>query len=93
MLFDDFAKALSKADIIILPDIYASAREQPDPSTSSEKLTAAIKLFNPNVYYFPKTDEITGFLKKNKKPGDIVITVGAGDVFLLHPAIINALEI
>lgn len=91
-LFEEFAAALGKADLILLLDIYASAREQPDPGVSSETLSGAVKKYNQNVHYLPKTADLTDFLKKNKKSGDVVITVGAGDIFLSHPVIIKALE-
>lgn len=75
----DFAKALSLADEIILADIYP-ARETDSLGISSENLQEEIKALGHECYYFPTFDEIENFLLENCIKGDLLITMGAGDV-------------
>ena len=81
-LMDEFAKALSAADVIVLPDIYA-AREKDDLGISSLTLRQKILELNKECYYFSTFDEIENFLLENCKPKDLLITMGAGDVDII----------
>ncbi len=78
-LMDDFAKALSLADKVVLADIYA-ARETDRLGISSETLKEKIAALGTEVYYFPSFDEIENFLLQKCVHGDLLITMGAGDV-------------
>ncbi len=75
----DFAKALSLADEIILPPIYA-ARETDTLGISSETLKSEIESLGKSCYYFPTFKEIENFVKTKCQNGDLLITMGAGDV-------------
>ena len=75
----DFAKALSLADHIVLADIYP-ARETDDLGISSATLQKEIEALGKKCSYFPSFAEIENFLLKNLSPGDLLITMGAGDV-------------
>ena len=75
----DFAKALCLADKIILADIYA-ARETDTLGISSETLQQEIENLGHEALYFPSFDEIENFLLENCIKGDLLITMGAGDV-------------
>ncbi|MEG1993166.1 MAG: cyanophycin synthetase, partial [Acetivibrio sp.] len=75
----DFAQALSYADKIVLADIY-SAREEDPGDISSRDLERELKNLGKEVYYFPSFDEIENFLLENCTNGDLLITMGAGDV-------------
>lgn len=88
-LFDDFAKALSLADKVCLVDIYSSAREAKDESVSSEKLAEAVKKLNKNTFYIGNLKESAKWLKENTKGEEVLLTVGAGDIFYIHKEIIN----
>ena len=77
--FDDFAKALSLADVVVLADIYA-ARETDNLGVSSYKLMEAIRALGTECHYFPSFDEIENFLLQNCTHGDLLITMGAGDI-------------
>ena len=81
-LLKEFALSLSAADVIILSDIYA-AREKDTLGVSSETLRAEILTHNPECYYFPTFDEIENFILENCTPGDVLITMGAGDVDII----------
>ncbi len=76
---DDFAKALAAADNVVLADIYA-ARETDTLGISSMTLQEKIQALGGNCYYFPSFDEIENFLLENCTNGDLLITMGAGDV-------------
>ena len=75
----DFAKALSLADVIVLADIYA-ARETDTLGISSKNIEDDLKTLGKEAYYFPSFDEIENFLQKKCMNGDLLITMGAGDV-------------
>ncbi len=76
---NDFARALSLADEIVLADIYA-AREKDTLGISSQTLQQEIENLGHRCYYFPSFEEIENFLMKNCTKDDLLITMGAGDV-------------
>ncbi|MDD2957734.1 MAG: UDP-N-acetylmuramate--L-alanine ligase [Lachnospiraceae bacterium] len=78
-LMDGFAEALALADKIVLADIYA-ARETDNLGISSETLQKKIQALGKEAYYFPSFDEIEQFLLEHCVHGDLLITMGAGDV-------------
>ena len=75
-LFDDFIRELRKADLLVLAEIYA-ARERNSTGISSADLQMQI----PGSIYCKTLPEVTEFLRENIQPGDVVLTVGAGDIF------------
>lgn len=79
-LLDDFAGALSQADEIVLADIYA-AREKNTIGISSDDLRKHMLEQNTNVYYIPKFEDIEDFLLQHVEEGDVLITMGAGDIY------------
>lgn len=78
-LMNEFAQELSRADAVILADIYA-AREKNTLGISSADLMEKIKTLGTETYYFPSFLEIENFLRKNCSSEDLLITMGAGDV-------------
>ena len=78
-LLPEFAKALTLADHVVLADIYA-ARETDDLGISSQDLQKQIQELGTPCEYFPTFDEIESFLLKSCAHGDLLITMGAGDV-------------
>lgn len=78
-LLPEFATALKAADTVVLADIYA-AREKNTIGISSKDLLNEIKKLDGNAFYFPSFSEIENFLLENCSPGDLLITMGAGDV-------------
>ena len=78
-LLPEFAKALTLADHVVLADIYA-ARETDDLGISSRDLQKQIQELGTPCDYFPTFDEIESFLLKSCTHGDLLITMGAGDV-------------
>lgn len=77
--FHEFAEALSLADHVILADIYA-ARETDTLGMTSEALAEEIQTLGTDAYYFSSFEEIENFALKKLIHGDLLITMGAGDV-------------
>ena len=75
-LFQSFVDELRTADQVVLADIYA-AREQNTVGVSSQELAAEI----PGAVYCPSLQGVTAYLRENAQPGDIILTVGAGDIY------------
>ena len=84
----EFAKALSHADKIVLADIYASREKNPG-DISSMDLMRELKELNKEVYYFPSFDEIESFLLENCINGDLLITMGAGDIVIVGESLLG----
>ena len=79
---DDFATALAKADIVVLADIYA-AREPDIYGVSSKDIADRIEKIGTEVHYLGSFDACEKFLEKNLLNNDLLITMGAGDVYLV----------
>ncbi|MBX7222018.1 MAG: UDP-N-acetylmuramate--L-alanine ligase [Blastocatellia bacterium] len=80
-LYDEFAKAFYEADVVCLTDIYA-AGEEPLEGISSENLARSIERFgHRHVSYVGSLDRAAATLKTIVQPGDLVLTLGAGNVW------------
>lgn len=81
-LFNEFAGAFNDADVLVMAEIYA-AREKNIYKISSKSLIDEIGKQQPEkeAYYFATLEEIAAYVKENAQPGDVVITMGAGDIF------------
>ena len=82
-LFEDFVKQLRKADQVILAEIYA-ARESNTVGVSSADLAAEV----PGSIYCETLPEVTACLRSTIREGDVVITMGAGDIFRAGEALL-----
>ena len=76
MLLDDFADVLKLADVAVLTPILGS-REPNDPTITSEKLAARI----PGAVTVDSLDAAAAWVKENAREGDLVITLGCGDIY------------
>lgn len=76
LLMDDFAKALSIADFVVMSEIMGSREKNTDGIYTSQ-LAAKI----PGAVWFPGFDEIAAYVMEHAKEGDLVITLGCGDVY------------
>lgn len=83
-LFDDFVEQLRRPDLTYLAEIYA-AREKNTFGISSADLAKQI----PNSMHFSSFDEIEKSLKFTVAPGDLILTVGAGDVYKLGEELVK----
>lgn len=87
-LFEDFSKTFDSVDHLILADIYA-AREKDTGVVSSEMLCDAIKARNVDAVNMHNFDDMVEFLRNNAKPGDLIMTIGAGDVYRVGEMFLN----
>ncbi|MEG0663247.1 MAG: cyanophycin synthetase, partial [Anaerovoracaceae bacterium] len=89
-LFDEFPSAFEQADKVVLAEIYA-AREKNIHKISSKSLVNEIKKRYPNkeVYFFSEFEEIANFVYNNSDPRDLVLTMGAGDVYKIGEMILE----
>ncbi len=83
-LFEDFVRELKRVDVCVVAEIYA-ARERNDIGISSRDLVERI----PGATYCEYLPQVTEFLKANVQPGDIVLTVGAGDIYRAGEALVK----
>jgi len=90
-LFDDFAEAFGKTDVLILAEIYA-AREKNIYRISSAQLAEKIRQACPGkeVLFMPDFKDIAAFVTQHARPGDMVITMGAGDIYKVGEMILEA---
>lgn len=87
-LWEEFVGAFDDADELILADIYP-AREEFDGVTRSEDLAADIKKRGVNARFAGSFEEIEQILKNEVQEGDMVFTVGAGDVYKIGEALVK----
>lgn len=86
-LKDEFAVSFFDCDHLVLTDIYA-AREKDTGLISSKDLVDVINENSHNAIYMKEFSDVADYMKKNAKPGDLVITMGAGDVYKIGELII-----
>ena len=83
-LFADFVRELKKADVVVLAEIYA-ARERNILGISSQDLQKQI----PGAAYCPTLPQVTEHLASIAKPGDVILTIGAGDIYRAGEALLQ----
>lgn len=88
-LLPEFARSLSAADVVVLADIYA-ARETDTLGISSKDLQEAVLALGKECYYFETFEDIEKFLQKKCINGDLLITMGAGNIFKVGESLVNA---
>lgn len=84
----EFAEALDLADEVIVADVYG-AREQPQPGVTGRLVSDAVTA---PVAFVPDASQIAGAVAARVRRGDLVLTIGAGDITMQAPAILAALE-
>lgn len=75
----EFAEVLSMADIVVFAEIYAAREENPG-DISSDNIREIMSKNGHEAYFFKTFDEVENFLIHTCKPGDLLITMGAGDI-------------
>lgn len=83
-LFDDFVEVLKQPDLTLLAEIFA-ARETNDIGISSRDLAEQI----PGAEYYATLPEVTARLRELARPGDLILTVGAGDIYTAGEALVR----
>lgn len=83
-LFADFVRELKRPDVVVLAEIYA-ARERNTVGISSKDLVEQI----PGAVFCETLPEVTEYLKQIAQPGDVILTVGAGDIYRAGEAMLR----
>lgn len=92
-LFEQFSRAFPEADEVIITDIYSPAGEQQIEGVHSHKLVELIKSnSNANTVYLPTKEEVLAYLTERVAPGDLVITMGAGDIWKVADSLAKSLK-
>jgi UDP-N-acetylmuramate--alanine ligase len=87
----EFGEALALADEVIVLDVYG-AREEPIAGVTGRLVADAVALPAEHVHYEPAFDKVPGLVAGLVGPGDLVLTMGAGDVTILGAEILAALD-
>ena len=90
--YEDFGRAFFNADVLVLTDIYP-AREEPIQGITGELIANTAKEYgHKQVHYVADKKQVPDFLMKTKQPGDIIITMGAGDIWKFGEEFIRQLK-
>jgi UDP-N-acetylmuramate--alanine ligase len=90
--YDEFGRSFFDADVLVVTDVYP-AREEPIQGVSGELIAHAAKEFgHKQVHYIPDKKNVPGFLMGAKQQGDIIITMGAGDIWKYGEEFIKKLQ-
>ncbi|MBW0092087.1 UDP-N-acetylmuramate--L-alanine ligase [Pseudonocardia sp. KRD-184] len=87
----EFGRALALADEVVVLDVFG-AREDPEPGVTGALVADAVPLPAGHVHFVPGWSDVPGVVAGIARPGDLVITMGAGDVTVLGPEVLLELE-
>ena len=92
LLFDEFCQCFKGCDELIIVDVYA-AGEDPISGVNSAKLAEGIQAATgQKVLYIPRLYKAEEYLQEQAKAGDLIMTIGAGDVFKIGEELVRELE-
>jgi len=93
-LLDAFSRAFCEADEVVITDIYSPAGEARIEGISSERLAGMIREnSNEHVRYLPTKEDVEKYLAGRVVNGDLVLTMGAGDIYKAAEELVRSLEI
>jgi len=87
----EFGQALGLADYVVVLEVFAPG-ETPIPGASGSTMASHVPLSNENVVFEPSWSAVPGLLARAAEPGDIIMTLGAGDIGMMAPEILNLLD-
>jgi UDP-N-acetylmuramate--alanine ligase len=91
-LAEQFGRAFDEAEVVYVTDIYA-AGEEPIPAVSSELIVSAVRrLGHAEVVYAPSFDDMVDAVLGRAAAGDVVLTLGAGDIYRAGERLLERLE-
>lgn len=88
---DEFGAALAKADLVVVTDVFG-AREAPVPGITGQLVAEAVRSSGGEAEYVPRRFDLAEYLAPRVRPGDLVLSLGAGDITLLHNELAPMLE-
>ncbi|MGQ0678060.1 MAG: UDP-N-acetylmuramate--L-alanine ligase [Actinomycetota bacterium] len=91
-LWNEFGAALAAADLVVVTDVYG-AREDPVPGVTGKLIVESVCDHAPGrqVAYLPRLNEAAAFVREKILPGDLVLTLGAGDITTLPDRLAGSL--
>lgn len=92
MLFEEFSSSFGESDLVLVADIFPSAREKFDSTVNSSLLVAKINSRKNNAFYVSDFNSVKSVIQKNLKGDAVIVTMGAGDLYRWHSEIINILK-
>ncbi|TCS96516.1 UDP-N-acetylmuramate--L-alanine ligase [Hazenella coriacea] len=93
LLMEEFSRAFQLADEVIINTIYAPPGEKPIPGVTAERLTELIiKNSNPHAQFMATKEEVIDYLLTHTQSGDLVISMGAGDIWRVSHGLVSELE-
>lgn len=87
----EFAAALGLADEVVVLDVYG-AREDPQPGVNGALISDSVPLPAERVHYVPSLTDVAPLVADLSRPGDLVLTMGAGDVTMVGPEVLAEIE-
>ncbi|WP_240437627.1 UDP-N-acetylmuramate--L-alanine ligase [Sciscionella marina] len=87
----EFGAALGKADEVVVLDVFG-AREEPEPGVNGGIIAAQVPLPEDKVHFEPSFERAVALVVERARPGDLVLTMGAGNVTMLGSDLLAALE-
>jgi UDP-N-acetylmuramate--alanine ligase len=90
MYLEEFGQALGLADFVVVLEVFAPG-EEPIPGASGQGMAQAVPLAEDHVVFEPSWSAVAEHLASGAEPGDIIMTIGAGDLHLLIPEILELL--
>nr|WP_209808895.1 UDP-N-acetylmuramate--L-alanine ligase [Ammoniphilus resinae] len=88
-LLDAFSRAFSDADHVVIADIYSPANDTRMDVTAQHLVDLIEKNSNPNVVYMPTKEDVYQYLLDTAKRGDLIITMGAGDIWKVAEKLVS----
>ncbi|MGD2103452.1 MAG: UDP-N-acetylmuramate--L-alanine ligase [Acidimicrobiia bacterium] len=87
----EFGAALANADVVVVTDVFG-ARETPVPGVTGELVAEAARASGAEVHYIPHRFDLAAYIAPRVEAGDLVLSLGAGDITLLHTELAPILD-
>ncbi|MBC7104998.1 MAG: UDP-N-acetylmuramate--L-alanine ligase [Firmicutes bacterium] len=91
LLAEEFGPALSEADVVVISDVYG-AGEPPIEGVTGELIAGSVRRFKPDVVYLPRLEDVSSYMARVARPGDLIITMGAGNIWEAGVVLVRQLE-
>ena len=91
MFTEEFGAALGLADEVVVLEVFAPG-EEPIPGASGQTMAANVALPREHVLFEPSWSAVAGALADRARPGDMVMTLGAGDISMIGPEVLEILR-
>ena len=91
LLHEEFGPAFADADVVVISDVYG-AGEPPIEGVTGELIVRSVGRFKPDVVYLPRLEDLTSYLAAIARPGDLIVTMGAGNIWEAGVALVRELE-